>query len=97
MKETFETPEEESITKFSRAKEWVGIRIKEGEARKYGLPIFGDQTESEILFGAQNKKSRIACIKHKVEIFCAINSEDYEVIDHYVTISNGVIFWFKTE
>ena len=58
---------------------------------------FGDQSEKDVLFGEHNKTAREELIKHKVEIYCRINSDDIQVFEHYSTISNGVILWFRTQ
>ena len=97
IKETFMTQEEEAETKFKQAKDWVGLQIKIEELKKYVLAWLGSQSDNDILYGALNSKAREDFIKQTIELYCWIQSDDIDVLDHYVTTAGGLILWFKTQ
>ena len=52
---------------------------------------------NEMLHASQNITAREECIKHNVEFLCRIQSEDIPIYEHCITVSTGVIIWFRTE
>ena len=76
---------------------WVGVKVKEGEILKYTWGVFGQQSESDALYGIQNSQARQGCVKQKIEIFCSIHIEDIEISEHYVTSNNRVIIWCRMQ
>ena len=96
-KETFETRDEEAVKKFADAKHWVGVKLKKGILEKFIWPWLGEQSEHDIIFASQNHTAREECLKHNIEFFCRIHSDDIRIYEHYATISSGVILWFKTD
>ena len=52
-KEVFESPEEETVKKFNRAREWAGLKLRQSILEKFIWPWLGDQSERDILYAAQ--------------------------------------------
>ena len=96
-KESFNTRNEEAVKKFDDAKHWAGIKLKKGIIDKFIWPWLGEQSEHDIIFASQNHTAREECLKHNIEFFCRIHSDDIRIYEHYATISSGVILWFKTD
>ena len=55
------------------------------------------QSNHNVLFGVQNTKAREQCIKHKLDIYGNSKTEDVKIFEHFVTVTNGVILWFRAE
>ena len=68
-KEVFESPEEETVKKFNRAREWAGLKLRQGILEKFIWPWLGDQSERDILYAAQT------ILKHNTKFMCKLMSE----------------------
>ena len=57
----------------------------------------GKQTQHEILDGFHNSKGRERCARHNIDMYAQINMYDIKIFKHYITTTNRVIMWIRTD